>query len=638
MRIFDIRLSFILLFIWLGVGSTLVMKAQTDAEKHFIDSTYVRYFIRSFDSLYLAPERFIDTSLVDLGSLDLLRQNGSLLQSLSNTSTAHQSLIWQPFFRNGFDVYQPAYRNFLRNSNNIHYLMPLQPFTELNYMMGSKKEQHLKARFAREIRPRLFIGMHYSLVNSPGIYKNNKINNNHIYFTGRYTTNNQRYRLLAHYFYNKMEMGENGGIQDDADFEENKETDRRLLPVHLIDAENMIKQSGFGLEQEYVVAFPRKVWINDSVEEVRAIGLGRISHQLEYQRNQFIYTERSPLEPFYAPYDQVLDSTQTFDSLYVSVLRNRLQWNNLGVEPATQQPPFYLYAGIESVNSQAPDGLGGRSDWQLNPYGGIQISLFRSFFIDGTVKLITGSVATGDLQLKGGVRQYLGTESRNLGDLFFRVSLINQSASWFFLYFDSNHIRWENDFLSERILSAHGGYHFKGFTLGGHWHLLDKYLYIDKFARPAQTSGTFSLFNLYSNLQLKLGKFDMTGSVHLQKTDNDTLLHIPDITAHLKITYTSDIFGKAATIQPGMELKWFSSYLADAWMPATRSFYLQFEKEIGDFPYLDVHLALKVKRARLYIQLVNLLGFMESYTYYTTPHHPMPDPKFYFGVSWRFYK
>jgi hypothetical protein len=91
-------------------------------------------------------------------------------------------------------------------------------------------------------------------------------------------------------------------------------------------------------------------------------------------------------------------------------------------------------------------------------------------------------------------------------------------------------------------------------------------------------------------------------------------------------------------MEPGFTFTWFSSYFADAYMPALRSFYLQNEKEIGNYPFLDVYLALKVKRARIFVKYTNVFGLTQDFNYYTTPHYPMLDPRFYLGVSWRFYK
>jgi hypothetical protein len=615
----------------------LPAKAQRDQKAAAIDSTQVRYFNRSFDSLFLGVTHHIDTAIGTFTQFDALSKGNDIFLTLSNAGAPHKKIVFSPVYFGTFDVNQHTFTQYLKSSKDVRYLDPVMPFTELNYLMGSKKEQHLNASFNRQVSPRLFIGMEYFLVSSPGIYKNNKIENSSVYFTSRYSTKNQKYGVLAHYFHNKLTMGENGGIANDGDFETSNEFDRRIIAVNLIDAQNRVKQSGFGLEHYYVLSIPQVV-VEDTIETTRNIILGRITHQMEYQRNQMIYSERSPLEAFYRPYDVVLDSTLTFDSIYVSTFRNRLQWSNLGYKLLKNDMPLYIYGGVETLNASQSDSLWKKDDWQLNPYGGVQISLLRSFFIDGQVKLITGSYATGDLLFEGGVKQFLGTESRNLGNVFFRIKLLNQSPSWFHQRFESNHFRWENSFVASKYLSFTGGYKISGLTVGGNLHILDKHIYMSQEARPTQTSGTFRVVHLFSDFHFKPGKFDLIGSLNYQRSDNDTIVHLPELSAKMRVTFTSEIFKGAATIQTGFDASWFSKYFADAYMPALRSFYLQDEKAIGGYPFVDLHLALKVKRARIFAQYANIFGLTGNFTYYTTPHYPMRDPRFYLGVSWRFYK
>ena len=72
-------------------------------------------------------------------------------------------------------------------------------------------------------------------------------------------------------------------------------------------------------------------------------------------------------------------------------------------------------------------------------------------------------------------------------------------------------------------------------------------------------------------------------------------------------------------------------------MPALRSFYLQNEKEIGNYVYMDVYLMLRVKRAVIFLKYQHFNAGWLGYSYYMTPHYPMADAAFKFGVSWVFY-
>lgn len=602
-----------------------------------IDSTVVRYFNHSFDSFALGYLHHVDTNLLYVSRFDPILEESTLNQTLSNAGLAHQSLIYTPVFNHGFDMNTNPYSAFLQNNSNISYLDPTAALTELNYMMGSKKEQQLKVRFGRQVAPRWFVGMKFGLINSPGPYKHNLTNNTSVSFTARYATKNNRYAMLAHYFNNKLVMEENGGIVDDSEFENDVEFDRRVIPVNLETAKNTYKQSGFGFEQ-YFILLPELKKETDSTQTKRMFQIGRLTHRFEYQRNQSIYSEKNPLVAYYQPFDVVLDSSRTYDSTYQSVVRNRIQWSNLGYKNYSRDINFHLTAGIEFANIQNNDSLTKHTYWQANPYGHLSMSLFKSFYLNGTAKLITGNTATGDFELYGKLRQYLGTDTRNLGNLFFSVRLLNQQPSWFYERYQSNHFRWDQSLVKSQYFTFAGGYTFKTFEAGVEWNILDKHIYLDQNAHAHQTSGTIKIFRIYSNFHLKPGKFDIIGNVNYQLSDNDTLVRLPALSARLRATFSQQLFQNAAIFQVGTEASWFSAYYADAYMPALHAFYLQNEKMIGDFPFIDVFIGLKVKRARIFVKYANLFGLTGDYTYYASPHYPARDPRFYLGISWRFYQ
>jgi len=463
-----------------------------------VDSMLVNYFNRSFDSLFLGRINTIDTSLLNFSHFEALNKGYNVFSTLSSNGLAYKSMIFTPNFYNGFDTRQHSFSRYIQTSEDTRFLKPLIPFSELNYMMGSKKEQHLGVTFTRQIANRLFIGMEFMIDDAPGPYKYSQSKNSRVYFTTRYNVKNNRYGITSNYFNNKVLVQENGGIVNDADFENNLETDRRLIEVNLQDANNKIKQSGAGLEQYFILSPPTKI-LPDSVEvEAKSkFRLGRITHQLEYLRNQLIYSEKSPLADFYQPFDIVLDSLKTYDSVYQMTFKNRFQWSNLGYKMHANDIPLYIYGGVELVNASTSDSTYKQDIWQVNPYGGVQISLFRSFYIDGNVKLITGNHSNGDLVFNGGVKQFLGTESRNLGNIFFQFKLMNQSPSWIFERYYSNHFRWENEFTSSKYVSFLAGYYFKGVTFGANIHFIDKHIYLNTDARPNQSSGTTKMLHLY---------------------------------------------------------------------------------------------------------------------------------------------
>lgn len=610
-----------------------------------IDSSIVTYFTKSFDSLYLGSNHTVDTSQFYATYFDPLDDMFHIHATLSNTGLANRNLTFRLPISNGIDMAIPANQRYVRNTENIRYLMPVQPFSELRYTMGSKKEQQLKVAFSRQIAPGLLLGIDYALLNSPGPYLNSKTNDNAAAFSARYQTPNNRYGVLAHYIFNKLEQQENGGIVDDSVFMQNLETDRRVIDVNLQDASNTIKSTGFGFEHYFNLSRPPAVATNDSIPAKKNFQTGRITHSLSFLRNQFSYVEDSPLASFYQAYDTVLDSTATLDSTYVMSLRNKIQWSSLAYKMHKNDVPFYVYFGVthgyyEQFSALINDSvIPTKTTYnQLEPYGGIVINLFKATRINARASVVASGYQSGDLTFDGQWKQFLGNQSKNIGSLFFNLGIYTQSPNWFQKSYQSNHFRWENNFDKSNIVALEAGYQFRGLTAGVSQSTIDKFIYMNQSAKPQQTSGTLNVRSLYGNFQLTPGKFTIAGSVRMQQSDNDSVLHIPALMARMKFSFSQPLFNNAAVINPGFSIYYFTEYYADAYMPALRTFYLQNDKKVGNYPFLDIYLGLKVKRANIYLQYANLLGLTGDFRYFTTPHYPMRDARFYFGVNWRFYQ
>jgi len=72
-------------------------------------------------------------------------------------------------------------------------------------------------------------------------------------------------------------------------------------------------------------------------------------------------------------------------------------------------------------------------------------------------------------------------------------------------------------------------------------------------------------------------------------------------------------------------------------MPATGLFYNQVEKKLGNYPYLDLFLNLKLKRTRFFLKLEHVHSGLLNANYFGALHYPMNARMFKFGLSWTFY-
>ena len=634
-----------------------------------IDSTFVTYNAYPFDSIYLTASKVIDTSIFHAYDHEILEREHTIYSTLSNTGLAHKSMRFNYLHQVGFDMTLPAFSAYMQNESNIVSYQSVLPYSELRYVMtAGDKEQHLNVKFGRQFSHNLFVSFAFNTDYSPGLFKNNKSINNYFWVNAHYLTDNKRYGAMAYWYRNKLEMGENGGIVNDEEYSSHTESDNSVINVNLNSATNFVISSGAGIEQFFNLLPQKKqvkattpptvdsitadtLLLRDSLPNVpqaqtktRKFTLGRLCHSFSYLNNKLYYNEASPGVAFYQPFDTLFNITKSTDSTTVRAIRNTLKWNSLGYQKYNDDIPFYLYAGVthgfykvKHFDYLEGETLLAKNYNQLSVNSGIIINLFKSTRITGQGELVTLGYQIGDFDIKGQWKQFLGTSAKNYGQATFDVELKRQSANWFEEHYASNHFRWDNDFNAATYLTLNLKYCYKQYCIGVKQTSISNLIYFGTDARPAQFSGLFSIREAYLSFYQSLGRFELEGFASLQKSSNEEVVHLPLLLGQLKFGYSQPIFHKAATLHPSLTVRYFTKYYADAYMPATRTFYLQNEVQIGNFPFIDLAIALQVKKANIYVAYSNMFLLTGNYNSFIAPHYPMRDSRIFIGVNWRLF-
>ena len=659
-----------------------------------IDSTFVTYNAYPFDSIFLKASKVVDTTTFHAAEYDYLQRDNTIYSTLSNTGMAHKSMRFNYLHQVGFDMTLPAFSTLMQNENKMLSYQSVLPYSEIRYLMTvGDLEQHFHVRFGRQVTPRLLISFAFDTDYAPATFNNNKTINNAFWVNAKYITKDERYGVGAYWYRNKLEMGENGGIVNDENYTSHTETDNSVIPVNLNNATNFVVSSGIGFEQYFnllskkttkpkkatapidndtlaPLPIPNDSIANDSIaidsisidtvardsiekpahQEVvqetkeRKFTLGRICHSFSYLNNKLYYNETSPSSSFYQPYDTLLNDRKTTDSTLVRAIKNSLKWSSLGYQKYNDDIPFYLYAGITHGFYQVKhfdyleeETLLARDYNQLSVNGGVIVNLFKSTRITGQGELVTLGYQIGDFDLKGQWKQYIGNTNKNYGIATFDAELKRQSANWFETSYYSNHFRWENDFKAATYLTFDLKYNYKNYCIGVKQTTISNLIYFGTEARPTQCDDIFSVREAYFNFRQSLGRFDLEGFASLQKSSNEAVVHLPLLLGQLKVGYSQPVFHKVATLHPSLTVRYFTRYYADAYMPATRTFYLQNEVEIGNFPFIDLAVALKVKKAHIFAVYSNMFLLTGNYDAFIAPHYPMRGSKIFIGINWRLF-
>lgn len=604
-----------------------------------VDSTLVNYFYNSLDNQQLGTVKVWDTTTLSASFYDPTNPLYEYYQELSNSGHAHNNLEFPfPTFI-GFNSYLPSYDKFIVTKEKVLYPIVYQPFTEISYMMGSKKEQHLNVIFCRELLPRFYITLNFNIDFAPSVYQRSYAQNHYFIGNFRWNTKNGRYGVNGYYFTNKIDVMENGGITADSLFVDNIYDDKSVIPVNLMGASNLLKVSGFGVNQYFVLR-------SSDIKSENKIGFGRICYSFDYQRNRYLYKDSYPTSDFYAGYDQVLNSEQTYDSLTFYTIKNEISWNSLSYGKYNDDIPFYLTFGAEHNYSHhngykdiiTGDNFSDVNFQNIRAKAGIIINLFKSTRITGRGELILNDYHAGDFILDGQWKQFLGTYKKNYGALVFNANLSRQSADWFEEAYYSNNFRWQNDFSPSTYMRLRGLYETRWFSIGLKQTTIDHYIYFGTNAKPTQYTGTLNITSAFANFNVKLWHFEIGGVASMQIADNEDVVHLPLFYGKLKFGWDITLVKGVSMMQPAFVINYFTEYYADAYMPATRVFYLQNDVKIGNYPFLDFYITFKLKRANIFVGYTNIYSLSKDNRYFTTPHYPMRDSKWVLGVKWRLYK
>ncbi len=640
MAFFEKRYFVFFLFL-LGIFSPLFLRAQTDETTadttQSVDTTSVYYFTGSLDSLKIGALHYVDTTITTFNQYAPTEQHNRMYNTLSNVGLASINRVFTPYTPIGYSLRSKVFSPFMCYNDQVRYYKLKRPMTDLQYVMGPKREQTLGVTFSRKMSKLFTFGVHLYLVNSPGSYLNSKSDDKYTYFTSRYHTANNRYAIIANYLYNKVITEENGGILYDSLFSQNLEKDRQAIPVYLNTAQNKVKASGFYIEQYFNLMKPgmRK----DSTQ--RTLAGGSVFYSFLYQRNQMVYTDDAGVDTlFYQDFPTVFDTLNTYDSVYQQLIRNRFMWSSLAYNDDKLSHIFRAHFGVtfDHILQTLPYDSIRYFNNQLIPFGGIALKLFNRSFLNATADMVFGGYNTGDLKIDGSLLQYLGSMTKNVGQLYFRVVFQNKTPEWYFTHYQSNRFNWNLNLDKERIFSFTGEYRYKTVKAGVNFISLGNYTYFNDSVFPQQTSSPGSVMKIYTEGTIPLHYFGINLRAVYQSTSMPSALHLPAFTGKMNLFFKKWIFKGAAHLQTGVQLSYFTQYYADAYMPELRAFYLQHERKIGDYLYLDLYATMKIKSLRFFLQGKNMLGFVEkNKKYYSTPGYPAADGGFYLGISWKLY-
>lgn len=507
-------------------------------------------------------------------------------------------------------------------------------FSQLKYFNGSKREQNFSIKHFQKLSRVFSFGLDFRTTNSDGFYTNQKSNVRNFNFYLSLTSVNKKYNLLLNYLSNRIISQENGGLINDAAFETSGSINTQVTDVNFNDVSNKHKSKVVTLEHEY--DFITKGTDSLNLKKNKQILL--LKNIFKYSRKEIIFAA----DKFYPDYfDNIYyDSTKTYDSLFVQDFYTDLSLNFKNNPTLNNffkgKTSFYLRGDYQlyNYNQNNLDTL--LNNTSISPGGSIEWG--KGYGLDAFYKK-----DVNDLKFNY-YKMYLGfhikPENKNRKIL---ITLENEkrNADFIYSYYDSNHFIWFNQFnpldFSKVSLSVETKMTKQFLNASLNFYSVKNLTYFDFEGLPAQFSDKTSVIIINLFHSIKSGKFNLINNFKIQHAEKKEIIQLPALATYTSFFYENSYFKKSLTTQFGFDLRYCTKYFADAYMPATGQFYLQDEKKIGNYPYVDLFVNFGIHHAKIFFKLEHVNAGLMGRAYYLVPHYPMPGRSFKFGIIWDLY-
>jgi hypothetical protein len=630
-----------IIFVFLLLLSFFLFGQNRELSLTHYDSTRVVSFnIHKIDTTVFIENSSnnIDTNSRYFHQYDPIRRTYDFYTNIGNIGAVSQNMVFRPVLKSGFSYGNNSLMPYIKNDLERNFLFSLLPFTDLYFSSGMKREQVFHVTHLHNVRNKLFIGVNYRIINAPGRDNYHQKTNSHVVSTFMYyQTKNKRYGIFTDYLFSKIKNQENGGLTDDTIYLNYRMGKSATVPeYYLTKAENLVKESTVHLKQYYSFVKKDSIFVNDTTKRLKTFFLGRIIHSFDFIHQKSRFT--NGLNAGYFPI--IPNDTSTIaDSCVFYQIKNSLEWNNSEAIRRDGTSSIFQYSVKVTHTYSEIDQWNEHFHFiNLLPSLSLEIRPFKNFTVDASGDYVLLNKYAGDYTSSATIAYEFVYKEKSFGKITLEGDYHKKEADWFYQHYHSTYFRWDNDFAKEEIL--HGGlnYTYKNLKVGADYYNLFNPVYMDAASRPNQyVNGTIQVFSAYLYKRFMFWKFEIDNKVVYQYTDKPTLLRKPQLIASQTYVFSTHMFKKALFLQLGVDLTYNTKYYGDAYQPATRSFYLQNTRQIGNYLYADAFLNLKIKRFRIFFQLTNFLSGAIGYDNFTVPHYPMQDRVFKFGVNWLFH-
>lgn len=631
--------------------------ASEGKKKQNIPAPYAWSITQPLGLRYDVP---MDTLMHNFYSTDIPSSYSTAYGTTGNLGGAAFSKI---FFDRGIPsefFFKDPFSHWIQTASTWKFYNTHIPFTQLSYLTGGSKQtaqDDLKAVFSGNINPRLALGGSVNYILSRGNYQHQATKDLAYSIFGSYLGDRYdiQFFLNTYNFVNQ----ENGGITDDTYILNPEEVqggqasvDTRTIPTNLSDAYNRIRGQEYYATQRYKFGFYQEEQQDTTV--IRTfVPVTSIIHTIEYNANKHRFVNQSATEDttFFANTYMGLGGTNeetTYQSLRntvgISLLEGFNKYAKMGLGAyLTYEYRHYSMPRDTLSPGTVIDGLTPRPDLSIPRkhsenllWVGGELSKQKgellTYNVNGKFGL-AGSVI-GDIDVTADVRSRfrLWKDTVQLQAYgFFK----NIEPSYFYKRYASNHFMWNNSFGKTRRMRVGGELSVKrwGTKLNVGVENIQNYIYFDNNCLPQQEGSIIQVFQARLDQNFRLGILNWENEVVYQKTSKPSIIPLPELSVYSNL-YLLFRIAKVLHVQLGVDCRYYTKYKSEAFQPATLTFHTQDQIEVGNYPFMNAYINMKLKQTRFFVMMSHVnQGLFGGNNYFSLPHYPLNPRMFQMGLS-----
>jgi len=568
---------------------------------------------------------------------------------------------------------------------DVTFTNTLSPYTNLTYYKSfhnRNSEERFKSYFAINANKRLGFGFYIDYLYGRGMYNNQST----AFFNGGLFASYRGDKYDLHFIFNNdnLKMRENGGITDDRYItdplsmaEGKKQYESTDIPTALNKVWNHNTSYHAFLTHRYNLGFYREKVddltseslsvSNDSIETAKEfVPVTSFIHTLEVDLNGRKYItqddaqNRQFFEHTYFGNDSIDQNRRTSvrNTFGISLREGFNKWAKAGLTAfLTHEYRDFTLPDTTDVPNQRVT-----KHYKENVvYVGGELLKEQGKFLHYKVlgEFAVAGEDAGQFRLEGN-----GDLNLNLlGDsvrLDVNAYIKNLNPIFYYRNFHSKHYWWDNSDLSKIMRTrVEGKLNFKrlGTTLRAGIENIKNYTYLANTSVPVtnsageitsfknnaavrQHSGNIQVFTAMLQQKLKFGIFHLDGEVVYQKSSEQSILPLPELSAYGNLYIHAGLVKNVLQLSLGADVRYFTKYNAPDYSPVIGQFYLQNPENtvaIGGCPMVNVYANLHWKRTRIFVMMYNVTQNSGNSRYFLAPHYPISPRILKLGISWNFF-